>query len=201
MKTLLKIASKMTFALLLIIVSMAKMQAQTGMGTQASDASAALEIKSTTKGLLIPKVTTAQKNAMPTPATGLMIYDTDLNCISVNNGTSAAPDWGCTLLVNRKFFYMPSINIATSTTLVGQVLTKNLYLQYANEFGTPKLASAGAPTSIPYFSNATDLYYYVTYYDPALIEISNIDANGIMTYKLLKTANFDSYINIVFMPR
>lgn len=201
MKTLLKIVYKGIFPILVMLLSISETHAQAGIGTQTPDASAALEIKSTTKGLLIPKLTTAQKNTMPSPATGLMLYDTDLNCISVNNGTPATPDWGCTLLVNRKFFYMPSINIETSNALVGQTLTKNLYGQYAIEFGTPKLASSGAPASIPYFANPTDLNYYVTYYDPALIEISNIDANGLMTYKLLKTANFDSYINIVFMPK
>lgn len=201
MKTILKITYKEILTILLVLISISETHAQTGIGTQTPDASAALEIKSTTKGLLIPKLTTTQKNSMPSPATGLMLYDTTLNCISVNNGTPVAPDWGCTLLVNRKFFYMPSINIETSTALVGQTLTKNLYGQYATEFGTPKLASSGAPASIPYFANPTDLNYYVTYYDPTLIQINNIDANGVMTYKLLKTANFDSYINIVFMPK
>ncbi len=38
--------------------------------------SAMLDIKSTTKGLLIPRVTKAQKYAVTTPATGLLIYQT-----------------------------------------------------------------------------------------------------------------------------
>ena len=51
-----------------------------GIGTTAPIASALLEIKSTTKGLLIPKMTQTQRNAIVSPATGLMIYQT--------NGTS-----------------------------------------------------------------------------------------------------------------
>ncbi|KRD11716.1 hypothetical protein ASE21_08435 [Flavobacterium sp. Root901] len=200
MKILLKTACKGIMTVVLFAAAVSA-QAQTGIGTQTPDASAALEISSTTKGLLMPQLTSAQKNTMPTPATGLMIYDTDLNCISVNNGTPAAPSWGCTLLLNRKFFYMPSINIPTSTALIGVTQTKNLYAQYVSEFGTPKLASAGAPASIPYFANPTDLSYYVTYCDTDLIEISGIDANGVMTYKLLKNANYDSYMNIVFAPK
>lgn len=201
MKTLLQIAAKGIFMLLLALVSVSEAKAQTGINTKTPDGSAALDITSTTKGLLIPRLTTAQRNTMPSPATGLMIYDTDLNCIMVNNGLPNAALWDCTILINRKFFYMPSINIETSPALVGQTLTKNLYGQYASEFGSPKLASTGAPGSIPYFAVATDLNYYITYYDPNIIQIISIDASGLLTYKLIKTANFDSYINIVFMPK
>ncbi|MGB4928626.1 MAG: hypothetical protein WBP43_01535, partial [Chitinophagales bacterium] len=43
----------------------------------AADNSAMLEIKSTTKGFLVPRVTAAQKTAIASPATGLLIYQTD----------------------------------------------------------------------------------------------------------------------------
>jgi len=39
--------------------------------------SALLDVKSTTKGLLIPRMSKAQRNAIATPGTGLMIYQTD----------------------------------------------------------------------------------------------------------------------------
>jgi len=42
-----------------------------------ADASAMLDIKSTTKGLLIPRMTLAQRNAISSPATSLMIYQVD----------------------------------------------------------------------------------------------------------------------------
>jgi hypothetical protein len=41
-------------------------------------ASSVLTVNSTTKGVLFPRMTTAQKNAIATPANGLMVYDTDL---------------------------------------------------------------------------------------------------------------------------
>ncbi len=41
------------------------------------DASAMLDVKSTTKGLLIPRLTTIQRNAISTPAIGLLVFDTD----------------------------------------------------------------------------------------------------------------------------
>lgn len=41
------------------------------------DASAALDISSTSKGVLLPRLTAVQKSAISSPATGLMIYQTD----------------------------------------------------------------------------------------------------------------------------
>jgi hypothetical protein len=48
-----------------------------GIGTTTPDASSLLEIKSTSKGILIPRMTQTQRNAIATPATGLMIYQTN----------------------------------------------------------------------------------------------------------------------------
>lgn len=53
-------------------------------GANASPAaSAMLEARSTTKGFLPPTMTTVQKNAIATPAAGLVIYDTTLNKLCV----------------------------------------------------------------------------------------------------------------------
>lgn len=48
-------------------------------GGTSGDASALVEVQSTSQGFLPPKMTTAQKNAISTPAEGLIVYDTDLN--------------------------------------------------------------------------------------------------------------------------
>lgn len=44
-----------------------------------ANASAILDVKSTTKGLLIPRMTTTQRNAIVAPADGLLIYNTSTN--------------------------------------------------------------------------------------------------------------------------
>jgi hypothetical protein len=51
-------------------------------------ASAVLQVDSTTKGFLPPRMTTTQKNAIGTPAAGLIVYDTDTNKLCCYNGTS-----------------------------------------------------------------------------------------------------------------
>jgi hypothetical protein len=49
-----------------------------GIGTASPSASAILDAQSTTKGVRMPNMTTTQKNAIASPAAGLMVYDTTL---------------------------------------------------------------------------------------------------------------------------
>ena len=61
--------------------------AQVGIGTTTPDVSAALDITANDKGFLMPRMTTAQKDAILTPAAGLQVYDTDTNSVWTFNGT------------------------------------------------------------------------------------------------------------------
>jgi hypothetical protein len=58
------------------------------LGTTTDVASSKLTIESTTQGVLFPRMTTTQKNAIASPATGLMVYDTTLNLMALYNGTT-----------------------------------------------------------------------------------------------------------------
>jgi hypothetical protein len=49
-----------------------------GIGTASPSASAILDAQSTTKGVRMPNMTTTEKNAIASPAAGLMVYDTTL---------------------------------------------------------------------------------------------------------------------------
>lgn len=60
----------------------------TNIGIGGIVASARLSVESTTQGFLPPRMTTAQKNAIASPAAGLMVYDTTLNQMSYYNGTA-----------------------------------------------------------------------------------------------------------------
>ncbi len=77
------------FGLVLALVIPAA--AQLGIGTNNPDPSAALDIVSTTQGVLHPRLTTAQRNAISSPAEGLTIYNTTDKCIQFWDGTA----WKC----------------------------------------------------------------------------------------------------------
>ena len=59
-----------------------------GIGTSSPHASALLDLASTVGGLLAPRLTTAQKTAIASPAAGLILYDSSLNKLNVFNGSS-----------------------------------------------------------------------------------------------------------------
>ncbi len=52
------------------------------------DSSAKLDIQSTTQGLLMPRLTTAQRNAMPKKTAGLLVYDIDKQTLYIYNGSN-----------------------------------------------------------------------------------------------------------------
>jgi hypothetical protein len=64
-----------------------------GIGTSSPNSSAQLDISSSARGLLIPRMTTTAISAISSPAKGLMVYDTIQNQLLVNMGTAIAPNW------------------------------------------------------------------------------------------------------------
>ena len=65
---------------------------QQGMGTNTPDKSAVLELKSSNKGFLLPRMTEVQRDAIVSPAEGLLVFCTDCNSkgLYVYDGSS----WG-----------------------------------------------------------------------------------------------------------
>jgi hypothetical protein len=80
---------KQLFTLLAAVLFTASSYAQVGIGTTNPDGSAALDITSTTKGLLMPRMTNAQRLAIASPVAGLQVYVTDFGggTVMVYNGT------------------------------------------------------------------------------------------------------------------
>ena len=54
----------------------------------APDPSAGLDVNFTDRGVLIPRLTTAQRNAIPSPANSLLIFNTDCNVFQVYNAST-----------------------------------------------------------------------------------------------------------------
>ena len=57
-------------------------------GTTTENSSALLNVTSTTQGFLPPRMTTTEKNAIGTPAAGLIVYDTTLNKLCVRTASA-----------------------------------------------------------------------------------------------------------------
>jgi len=70
---------KQIFTFLVVILLTANTYAQVGIGTTTPDASSALDITSTTKGFLIPRMTNVQRQAISNPAAGLQVFVTDFD--------------------------------------------------------------------------------------------------------------------------
>ncbi|CAN1501695.1 Ice-binding protein [Flavobacteriaceae bacterium] len=64
------------FIILLFIIISGSTNAQIGLGTNTPDVSSVLDIVSTDKGLLSPRMTKTERDEIQNPATGLLIYNT-----------------------------------------------------------------------------------------------------------------------------
>ncbi len=70
---------RIAFFLLLAILAQSINAQNIGIGTSTPNPKALVDISSTTKGLLIPSMTSLQRTLIPSPPNGLMVYDTDQN--------------------------------------------------------------------------------------------------------------------------
>jgi hypothetical protein len=59
-----------------------------GLANTLADGSSLIDMRSTTRGFLPPRMTTTQKNAIATPAAGLVVYDTTLNKLCVRTAST-----------------------------------------------------------------------------------------------------------------
>lgn len=103
---------------IIIITFKCSTYAQQGVGINATgtapDNSAGLDVDFTDKGILIPRMTTAERNAIASPANSLMIFNTDMNCLQIyisSQWQSIFCDGGCPA---------PSVPNAITATGVGQ---------------------------------------------------------------------------------
>jgi hypothetical protein len=82
------------FILLLLLLISGISNAQVGIGTETPHASALLDLSSTTKGFLPPRMTTDQQEHLDDPAIGLTIFNTITGQLETNKGDgSGGPLW------------------------------------------------------------------------------------------------------------
>lgn len=171
---------------------------QVGINTENPAPSSLLDVVSNEKGVLIPRLTSLERDGIDKPSNGLLIYDKENQCLSQNIGNEITPEWVC-LGITTRFFYMPSMVIDTSN--VGTIKEIDLFSIYKNQFENPMAKSENAKSSIPYFSTAQKLYYYITYYDNSVIDQITINENGLMKYLVKGTPSEVSFMNVVFVVK
>ncbi|MCX6278554.1 MAG: fibrobacter succinogenes major paralogous domain-containing protein [Bacteroidetes bacterium] len=168
MKTKMTKAIYTTAMMLLFAGSIFAQNGNVGINNDGSTpaASAMLDVSSTTKGFLPPRMTTAQRNAISSLVPGLVIYNTDDKALNVFNGTS----WGLlNTVVCGQSFNDPRDGKVYTTVQIGDQcwMAKNLaYL--------PSVVSPGT-------GDGTSTYYYVYGY------------NGTVVANAKATANYQTY--------
>jgi hypothetical protein len=99
-----------------------------------------------------------------------------------------------------RIFYPPSIAVDAS---INGNFSIDLYAQYIAQYGTPTVASAGAPAAVPTYA-ANEIYYYVTFADPTVFNTAtmSIDANGVLSYSIIgQPTDYNALINVVFVVK
>ena len=111
-----------------LLMTTASIQAQVGIGTTTPAATAQLDVSSTTKGFLPPRMTTTQRDAIASPAAGLIIFNT------TTNGLEIKTSLGWILLSSSSADGLPTIQIGTQ-----KWMSKNLDVAFYRNGDPPFL--------------------------------------------------------------
>jgi hypothetical protein len=130
----------------LVLFPSLSINAQVGIGTITPDASSILDVSSKSKGLLMPRLTTTERDNISLPATGLMIFNTSSNDVQLSIGTPLAPVW--TGIKRTKIDSVSSGDII-STTSTSNVLVPGMTI--SPESGT-YIVSFSADIMTPFSS-------------------------------------------------
>ena len=145
------------------LITTVSIQAQVGIGITTPAASAQLDVTSTTKGLLIPRMTATQKAAVSSPATGLLIYQTDgisNNAPIMGNFTSLFVANDLIVIYNTLSTYANIVNNSITTTIDPMTFlpinTSNLTYNVVNSIAT----TANSANSIFYERRVHDEQFF-----------------------------------------
>ena len=172
------------FLLYLMIGNM--VYAQVGIGTTSPSSGAMLDINSTTSGLLIPRMTQTQRDAITTPATGLLVYQTDNTPSFYHyNGSSWIPVGG-----NTSGWALTGNAGTTAANFIGTTDSQNFAIRTNN---TERLTiEAGGDIGININNPAIDLAIGDTDTGINWNSDGNIDymANNVVAAKMTATGLF-----------
>lgn len=137
---------QLLFAALLLSLSSYSQSVGVNSDGSTPDNSAMLDVKSTSKGMLVPRMSLSERNLISLPATGLLIYQTDNTPgFYYNSGTSASPAW--TLIGELADNSVTTSKIANNAVTVGKISTtsgtasSSTYLRGDGTWSTPAQGS------------------------------------------------------------
>ncbi len=119
---------KFTLIIFCITIAFNCLAQNIGIGTTTPDNSAALDISSNSKGLLLPRLTTAERNAIINPAKGLMVYTTTDSSFYMYDGA-----WQKIILADKVWSTKGNIGTDTATHFIGNTDNKPIVFKVANE--------------------------------------------------------------------
>ncbi len=122
---------KLFFTTLFLTVTLLSVQAQMGIGTTTPNSSSILDLTSTTKAFLPPRLTTAQRKLIANPSAGMMIFNTDSTCIEIYRGSS----WLNLCSVVQTLFN--GTVVSYSPVAVAKTSAKRVFAHFMPWFETP----------------------------------------------------------------
>ena len=133
------------FTFLAAVLFTATTVAQVGINIETADPSAALDITSTTGGLLPPRMTTSNRDAI-SAAKGLVLFNITLNTLQINEGDATTSNW-----VSLSTASLPTYTINTFYAELGG------YVIEINTDGTHGLVAAMQDQGTSNWYEANDL--------------------------------------------
>ncbi|TDD95898.1 hypothetical protein [Flavobacterium cellulosilyticum] len=118
------------YLILLIFLQSSFAVAQIGIGTKKPDESSVLDIDSKAKGLLIPRMSSNERDLIKNPATALIIYNSTLQAIEINIGTKSTPIW---ILVGDNGAVSSSNKLSSGAIFVGDNVGNAKEVQVSGE--------------------------------------------------------------------
>jgi hypothetical protein len=193
--------NKLICFVLILLFKEGNAQNNVGIGTLTPTATAILELSATDKGFLAPRLTTAQRLAIPAPANGLMVYDLNLECYYFYNAVTLIWQSTCTGLqgppgpmgppANNAWFLIGNAGINTATNFLGTTDNQPIFVKTNNltRFIFPVAdqvhAAVDGTAALPFYSflNSTGIGSYraganILGFSTAGIERMRIAANG-----------------------